>query len=96
MNDPRNDTLIRLAALRDSLTIITKPEILRNLVDLAQFLGTDHNSFVKQFKFWVEKNGNDCRYAAMAKEFFLKDQAKDVAKQINYLYHNFSKQYEDK
>ena len=94
MNDPRNDTLIKLASLKDSLTTLTKPQILKNLVDLAEALGTDRNSFVKQFKFWVEKNGSDCRYAAMAKQFFLDDQAESVAKQINWLYHNWSKHYE--
>ena len=94
MNDPRNDTLLKLASLRDSLTTLVKPDVLKHLVDLAQALGTDRNSFVKQFKFWVEKNGEDCRYAAMAKQFFLQDQAENVAKQINYLYHNWSKHYE--
>jgi len=94
MNDLRHDTLLKLASLRDSLTMIVKPDVLKHLVDLAQFLGTDRNSFVKQFKFWVEKNGEDCRYAAMAKQFFLQDQAESVAKQINWLYHNWSKHYE--
>jgi len=94
MNDPRNDTLLKLASLRDSLIQFAKPEVLKKILDLCEALGTDRNSFVKQFKFWAEKNGEDCRYAAMAKQFFLQDQAESVAKQINWLYHNWSKYYE--
>jgi len=96
MNDPRNDTLLKLASLRESLIRFIKPENFSKLVDLCESLGTDRNSFLKQFKFWSEKNGEDCRYAAMAKQFFLEDQAKTVAKEINSLYHNFSKYYEEK
>jgi hypothetical protein len=96
MNDPRNESLLRLAALRESLIQFVKPKIFSKLIDLCEALGTDRNSFIQQYKFWLEKNGPDCRYAAMTKEFFLKDQAKGVAKEINWLYHNFSKYYEDR
>jgi len=95
MNDPRNETLLKLAALRESLIEFAKPKVLSKLIDLAEALGTERNSFVKQFKFWSEKNGEDCRYAAMAKQFFLNDQAKTVAKEINWLYHSWSKHYEE-
>lgn len=94
MNDPRSQTLLKLASLRDTLITLTKPNILKKLIDLTEALGTDRNSFLKQFEFWTQKNGEDCRYAAMAKQFFLKEQAKSVAKEINWLYHNWSKYYE--
>lgn len=91
MND---DILLKLASLKESLGNFIKPQILKKIVELSEALGTDKNSFVKQFKFWVEKNGPDCRYAEMAKQFFLDDQAKSVAESINWLYHNWSNKYE--
>lgn len=94
MSDARNDTLLRLAALRDSLVQIMNPRVMSKIVDLTEALGTDRNTFLSQFQFWLKKNGDDCRYAAMAKNFFLQDQAEVVAKEINWLYHNFSKDYE--
>ena len=96
MHESRNFTLLKIAALRDTLLPFIKPEVLKRIVSLAEALGTDRNSFLKQFKFWVEKNGEDCRYAAMAKTFFLEDQANSVAKEINWLYHNWSRHYEEK
>jgi hypothetical protein len=86
--------IIRLAELKESLNSFVKPEILKALVELSEALGTDKNSFVQQFKFWLQKNGEDCRYAAMCKQFFLKDQAAKTAEKINFLYHNWSKFYE--
>ena len=96
MNDPRNDTLLKLAFLRESLLKFTKPQVLKKIINLQEALGTDKNAFIQQFKFWIQKNGTDCRYAAMAKQFFLEDQATRVAEQINWLYHNWSKFYETK
>lgn len=89
-------TLIRVAALRESLKEFINPKVLRKIVDLCEALGTDRSSFISQYKFWSNKNGEDCRYAAMAKKFFLDDQAEGVAKEIIYLYHNFAKRYEEK
>ena len=95
MTDPRNETLFKLAELRESLKTFMKPEILSKFGDLLEALG-DQKSFVQQYKFWIEKNGQDCRYAAFSKEFFLRDHAKSVAKSINYLYHNWARFYEEK
>ena len=95
MDDPRNLTLTKLADLRESLISFAKPRILEKLLDLCEALGTDRNSFVKQFKFWLDKNGPDCRYANMARQFFIQDQAESVANEINWLYHNWSKYYEE-
>ena len=85
----------QLVELRNNLKEIMKPEVLKELADLLQVLGTDTGqTYLKQYDFWIKKNGVDCRYAAMAKEFFLRDQAKGVAKAINSLYSSFSKFYE--
>ena len=94
--DIRNVTLIRLAKLRDSLISFAKPEIIKGLFGLCDALGTDKNSFVQQFQFWLNKNGEDCRYLPKIRQFFMEDQAESVAKEINWLYHNWSKYYEDK
>jgi len=95
-DDPRNYTLLKIASLRDTLLPFVQPGVLKRIVSLAETLGTDRNSFITQFKFWIEKNGEDCRYAGMAKTFFLEDQAKHVAKEINWLYHNWARFYEEK
>lgn len=88
--------MLRLAALRESLKHFVNPTVLAKIVDLCEALGTNRNSFLAQYKFWSNKNGNDCRYAATAKQFFLEDQAETIAKEVNWLYHNFAKHYEDK
>lgn len=89
----KDQTLFRLAELKESLNSFLKPEVLSRLVDLSKTLGTDRNSFVQQFKFWAQKNGSDCRYAAMCKNFFLNDQADKVAEQIIWLFENWAKYY---
>jgi hypothetical protein len=94
--DIRNDTLYKLADLRESLKSFMKPKILSKLADLLEELGGDRKSHVKQYKLWIEKNGADCRYASFAKQFFLDDHAENVAQCINELYHNWSKLYEKK
>ena len=91
----KDETLLKLASLRESLINFAKPEVLKKLLDLCEALGTNRNSFVKQFEFWSRKNGPECRYSELAKEFFLRDQATSVAKEINWLYHNWSKHYEE-
>jgi hypothetical protein len=90
----RDKTMVELAHLRESLRNILHVQVLKNLTDLLEGLGGDRDSFVSQYNHWVKKNGPDCRYAAYAKEFFLRDQAESVAKSIIWLYHNFAKAYE--
>lgn len=96
----QKDTLIELSNLRKSLRQIIQPEI---LTELANFLeatgGTDNNpSLVEKYDWFCNhsENGPDCRYAAMAKNLFLADEATKTAKAINWLYHNWSKHYEEK
>lgn len=88
------DMLIQLAKLRENLKVLMEPKLLSSLAGLLNTLGEDRSSFVKQYKFWIEKNGKDCRYAAMAKTFFEKDNADNVAKSIIDIYHNWAKYYE--
>jgi len=70
------------------------PEVLGKLADLLESMGGDRNTFVSQFRIWIDKNGPDCRYAAMAKKFFLEEQAETIAKEICDLYHNWARSYE--
>ena len=93
-SDLRDDTLFKLADLRESLKSFMKPEVLESLADLLESLGGDGGSPVQQYKFWIEKNGPDCRYASFAKQFFLDDHAENVAKYIIWLYHSWAKAYE--
>lgn len=89
-----NEILIRLSKLKKSLNSLMNPDILKKLASLLDAFGPGNRSFVEQFEFWVEKNGSDCRYATMAKEFFLQENASGVAKEICYLYNNWAKFYE--
>ena len=72
------------------------PKVLSKLGDLLEELGGDRKSFVQQYKFWIKKNGPDCRYASFAKQFFLDDHAENVAQSIIALYHMWAKYYEKK
>ena len=87
-------TMMNLADLRENLQHMLKPEVLDKLVDLLGEMNSDNGTLLNRYKYFVQKNGVDCRYATMAKEFFLNDHAADCAKAINLLYHNWSKNYE--
>ena len=90
----QDTTMLNLASLRTNLQKLMKPEILSKLAELLEVLGKDQGSYLERYQFFVSKNGTDCRYAMMAKEFFLQDNADGCAKAINWLYHNWSKTYE--
>jgi hypothetical protein len=90
----QNTTMLNLASLRTNLQKLMKPEILTGLAGLLEATGEGDGAFIERFKFFAEKNGIDCKYANMSKEFFLKDNADACAKAINWLYHNWSKTYE--
>lgn len=93
------DTLTKLSDLRKSLRQLIQPEILNELANFLEATGGNTNSpsLVEKYDWFVHnsENGPDCRYAAMAKNIFLNDEAEETAKSINYLYHNWSKHYED-
>ena len=86
-------TLFKLAELKESLSGLMDPKLLSKLASLLEAFGDKNKTFVEQYKFWIERNGPDCRYAAMAKEFFLKENASNVAQEIIYLYENWAKHY---
>lgn len=90
----RDQNIIKIAELRDNLLSLMQPEVLSKLADLLESLGGDRNSFAIQYRTWIQTNGPDCRYASMAKNFFLKEQAEGIAKEICNLYHNWAKVYE--
>jgi hypothetical protein len=90
----RNQNLIKIADLRDKLLSLMNPEVLSKLADLLSSMGGDRNTFVVQFRTWAERNGPDCRYAAMAKRFFLEEQAENIAKEICNIYHSWARFYE--
>ena len=95
-DDIKDLSLIRLADLRESLKSFMNPKVLSKLGDLLESLGGDRKSFVQQYKFWIKKNGPDCRYASFAKQFFLDDHAENVAQYIIWLYRNWAIYYEKK
>jgi len=87
-------TMTNLVSLRRNLKSLMKPDILQKLAELLETLGADDNSLLERYQFFVDKNGLDCRYASMSKQFFLNDHAQGCAQAINWLYHNWSKTYE--
>lgn len=91
-----DNILLVLAEFREDINKFTDPEVLKKFLDFREALGGDRNSFVTQYKFWIEKNGPDCRYAAMAKNFFLQEHAEKVAEAICWLYKNWACFYETK
>ena len=88
-----NEILLRLSQFKKSLKSLMDPKILEKLVSLLEAFGDKSTTSVEQFEFWIQKNGDDCRYATIAKEIFLNDNASNVAKEIIYLYENWAKYY---
>jgi hypothetical protein len=94
---PQDDNLIRLSNLRKTLNSMMKPEILTAFTKFLEDTAWGDGSLIERYE-WFCNNGEkgpDCRYAAMAKNFFLQEQADNVAETINFLYHNWSKFYEE-
>ena len=90
-------TMLNLAALRENLKKMMRPEILSIFAEFLEVTDDSDGSMLHRFKTISEisEYGGDCQYAQAAKEFFLKDQAEAAAKAINWLYHNWSKTYEE-
>lgn len=93
----QDDTLIKLSKLRKNLKEFMKPEILKSLASLLEHTAYGDGSLVERYQWFCEnaENGPDCRYAAMAKNFFLADQAENTAKDIIWLYENWAKVYKE-
>jgi len=96
MTQATDQTMLNLAIFRENLRRMMNPEVLKQFANFLEATGTEDSSFLTRYKWFCEngENGADCRYAVMAKEFFLKDQASGAASAINWLYHNWSKHYQ--
>ncbi len=96
MHNPADRVLLNLATLRENLKKMMNPEVLKEFANFLESTGNDDHSMIQRYKWFIEnsENGADCRYAAMAKEFFLKDQADGCAQAIIALYHSWAKSYE--
>jgi hypothetical protein len=87
--------MLNLATLRENLRKMMNPEILREFANFLEATGSDDNSLLTRYKWFCEngENGANCRYAVLAKEFFLKDHARGAAQAIIWLYENWAKFY---
>lgn len=96
MVDDNDDVLFRLAELRVMLLPMMDPAVLNELANFLEAIGTDA-SMVQRYKWFCEKSdeGADCKYARVAKELFLHEQADKVAKQIVWLYENWAYSYKE-
>lgn len=94
----QDDTLIVLSRFRKNIKDMMSPQVLEELAKFLEATQYGDASLVERYDWFCNnaENGPDCRYAAMAKNLFLADQAETVAATINWLYHNFSKVYEEK
>ncbi len=92
----KDQAMLNLAVLRENLRRMMYPEVLKKFAEFLESTGNQDESMLQRYKWFVEnsENGADCRYAAMAKDFFLKDQAEGAAQAIIWLYHNWAKSYE--
>jgi hypothetical protein len=97
MPNPTDRTMLNLAVFRENIRKMMNPEVLSQFANFLEATGSADSGFLSRYKWFAEngENGADCRYAVMAKEFFLRDEAAGAAKAINWLYHNWAKHYED-
>ena len=87
--------LLDIKAYVENLKHLMDPQVLQHLADfLAATESNNQSSMLDRYKWFSDKNGEDCYYATKAKEFFELDQAKHAAKAIVWLYHTWAKQYE--
>lgn len=90
-------TMLNLSTLRTNLKKMMRPEILSKFTEFLEVTENSDGSMLERFKRITETSeyAADCKYAVMAKEFFLKDQAEAAAKALCWLYHNWAKTYEE-
>ena len=93
---PTDQSLLNLAVLRENLRRMMNPEVLGEFANFLAATGEEGSSMLQRYKWFTERseNGVDCRYAVLAKEFFLSDQADGAAKAIIWLYYNWARTYE--
>jgi len=92
----KSEVLLNLAVLRENLRRMMNPKVLTQFAAFLEATGEDDSSMLQRYKWFVEngENGRDCKYAILAREFFLKDQADGAAQAIIWLYHNWAKHHE--
>jgi hypothetical protein len=80
--------LDELYELREILRWLLNKELLGELVSLAEEID---NSFVDSYHRIKENSshGENCGYAAKAKDLFLEFQAKPIGEKIEYIYKSF-------
>jgi phosphopantetheinyl transferase (holo-ACP synthase) len=90
-------TILNLATFRENLKKMMKPEILSHFMRFLECTENNNGSMLERFKLLTETSeyAADCKYAQMAKEFFLKDQAEACAKALCWLYKNWARIYEE-
>lgn len=95
--NPTDRTMLNLATFRENLRKMMNPEVLSHFADFLESTGSADNGFLSRYKWFAEngENGPDCRYAVMAKEFFLRNEAEGAAKAIIWLYKNWARHYEE-
>ena len=93
--DIRDTTVGNLAILRENLCALLDPRVLQALADFLAATADPQgeSSMLARYK-WFAARGPDCRYAAAARDFFLKDQSAATAAAIIWLYHNWAKALE--
>ena len=89
--------MLNLATLRENLKKMMDPKVLSKFAEYLEVTDDPNGSMLERFKGITETSeyGGDCRYAQLAKEFFLKNQAEECAKAICWLYDNWARFYKE-
>ena len=86
-----DDALIVLNRLRTVLEELLVPEVLNKMVELQEELG-DKDGLLNRYDYLSEhaENKKDCRYARMAKHYFLEEHGDNVISLIKWLNDNWA------
>jgi len=87
MNDNKN-YLEELYDLREMLRFVLRKDFLTELVALSELIDKSYVDSYNRIKENSE-HGENCGYAAKAKELYLKLQDKPIAEKIKYIYKTF-------
>ena len=96
MADDTDNVMYKLAEFRDNLASLMDTQVLGKLAEFLTDTISEDVEALSKYKWMVENSvdGLDCKYAAVAKNFFLENCAENAAKTICWLYNNWAKMYD--
>lgn len=85
-----DDPLLALHELKKELLAFMQPEVLKKAAEMLELLGDGGN--VDKYEYFLNHSElrGDCRYAQLAKEFFLKEDGETAKELVGWLYKNWA------